>query len=154
MRNWSGLQEYKAELGPVIMDILRASSAADASTSGQAPHAQREGYPLHVLNREAAYNAAALGVWSLIDTLDFSTWLHSSLLQVQHTEMTCLGCLWPPHWILDHYKYSWLNHCCWDKLILQRRLVQGMMSRLCPAGTARHFPTDKAAAPQSSFGDL
>ncbi len=43
----------------------------------------REGHPEAVLAKEAAYNAVGVGSWDLQEHLDFSQWLHSSLLMVQ-----------------------------------------------------------------------
>ena len=50
-----------------------------------------KGIHLIYLQREAANNAAALGVWGLIGKLDFSQWLHSTLLKVTHKVWTFNG---------------------------------------------------------------
>ena len=75
------LQEHKEEVCSLVMDVLKATSNACAESSGQ-DQPQREGCPMTLLAKEAAYNAVALGVWSLTDFLDFSSWLRTSLIQV------------------------------------------------------------------------
>lgn len=72
------LEADRARLGPAVVDMLRR--AGEGSLLPANGHSHVQGVPVAVLAKAAVYHAVAVGAYELHDFLDFSSWLHASLL--------------------------------------------------------------------------
>ena len=77
------LQGNRNVLAPIVLGSLDAATAAcQPDASGALPGPSQEGIPLAVLHKEAAYNAVGVGAYQLHDLINYTDWLHGSLLPV------------------------------------------------------------------------
>lgn len=75
------VQAYREPLCPTVVAALETVSSR-CPVGAVPPHSPDDEIPGPVLEKEAVYQAVALGAYELFDHIDFSNWLHSTLLKV------------------------------------------------------------------------
>ena len=78
------MQKNRERLAPLVLGALqRACEAAPPGGTASLPGPKVGGVSLAALAKEAALNAAGVGAYELHDYVEFSSWLHSTLLPVR-----------------------------------------------------------------------